>query len=195
MKQYVSIKNTITELSTENSGFYGVRFGALGEPYITFYKDRFNVLCFDAKTCSKVFGFIHRTTVITIEISCQTLKVNFFSKGTEQGTSFAVVINDTDYSTRHMTTQDALVLIKRELISNCMDKLLELPSRRRKALCVMLWSINDEHVTKYKIGSRYKLIKHRGRLRLLFGDTIASDVNCIEELTKDMFVHHYPALV
>lgn len=195
MKQDVSIKNTITELSTENSGFYGIRFGALGEPYITFYKDRFNVLCFDAKTCSKVFGFIHRTTAITIEISCQTLKVNFFSKGSEQGTSFAIVINETDYTTRHMSASDVLILIKRELISNCMDKLLELPSRRRKALCSMLWLINDEHVTKYKIGPRYKLIKHRGRLRLLFGDSIASDVNCMEELTKDMFVHQYPACV
>ncbi len=195
MKQDVSMKDVITELSTENSGFYGIRFGALGEPYVTFYKERFNVLGFDAKLCSKIFGFIHRSTAITIEISCQTLKVNFFSKGCETGNSFAVVINETDYTTRHMSSSDTLILIKREIISNCMDKLLELPSRRRKALCALLWLINDEHVTKYKIGSRYKLVKHRGRLRLLFGDSIASDVNCVEELTKDMFVNQYPACV
>lgn len=195
MKTDVSMKDVITELDTQNSGFYGVRFGGLGEPYITFYKDRFSVLCFDAKTCSKVFGFIHRTTAITIEISCQTLKVNFFSKGVEQGTSFAIVINDTDYTTRSMSPPDALILIKRELISNCMDKMLDLPSRRRKALCAMIGLINDEHVTQYKVGTRYKLVKHRGRLRLLFGDVIASDVNCMEELTKDMFIHQQLACV
>ena len=193
MKKDVSIKDVITELNTDNTGFYGVRFGGLGEPYITFYKERFNVLCFDAKTCTKVFGFIHRTTAITIEISCQTLKVNFYSKGYEQGTSFAVVINESDYTTRSMSCSDILILIKRELISNCMDKILDLPSRRRKALCAMVGLINDEHVTKYKIGPRYKLVKHRGRLRLLFGEIIASDVNCMEELTKDMFLHQHLA--
>ena len=195
MKQDVSIKNIITELSTENSGFYGIRFGTLGEPYITFYKDRFNVLGFDAKLCTKVFGFIHRSTVITIEISCQTLKVNFFSKGCETGNVFAVAIDDTDYTSLNMSASDALILIKREIISNCMDKILGLPSRRRKALCAMLQLINDEHVTKYKIDQRYKLVKYRGRLRLMFGDSIASDVNCMEELTKDMFVNHHPTCV
>lgn len=195
MKKDVSMKDTITELSTDNTGFYGVRFGALGEPYITLYKDRFNLLGFDAKLCAKVFGFIHRSTAITIEISCQTLKLTFFSKGCEIGNSFAIAVNETDYITRNMNQSDALIFIKREIISNCMDKILDLPSRRRKALCALLSLINDEHVTKYKIGSRYKLIKHRGRLRLLFGDNIASDVNCMEELTKDMFVHHYLASV
>lgn len=192
MKKDVSMKDSITELSTENSGFYGVRFGRLSEPYITFYKERYGLLCFDAKTCAKIFGFIHRSTAITIEISCQTLKVTFFSKANPSGDEFAIVINNTDYTTKSMTGDDALVLIKRELLSNAMDKILDLPSRRRKALCSMLSLIDDRHVSKYKIGQRYQLVKHRGRYRLFFGDKIASDVNYIEELTKDMFRHQYP---
>jgi hypothetical protein len=130
-----------------------------------------------------MYGFLYRTTGIIVGVGLKQLSVWV---GRNDGTIEANFDIPSNWSAADIDCH--LKYIKESILSD-MYNLLLLKSRRRRCIIRALNKIDDDPITQYPIGENYRLVKHRGRYRVMRGNTIACDVDCLEQLTIDHFKH------
>lgn len=142
-----------------------------------------NTIIGNSRHYLEMYGYLYRTTGIIVGVGKDKISVWV---GRPDGTfeaNFTIPC-----STNPKSPDDHLKVIKQAIISD-MSNLLLLKSRRRRCMIRALEKINDGEITQYGIGDSYRLVKHHGRYRVMRFNSIACDVDCMEQLTTDHFRH------
>lgn len=146
-----------------------------------------------AHSCSLCVGYHWKRHSVLFNVIREPqgygIMINCWSMTTDRCTPRRVPVKVEGNPLGWVSEQIALQYLKRWLLGEGLYTLAGLAPRVRKMIYQMLEAIDDEHVTNYYPGAKYRLSKHNGRWRISHDGKVCLDVVHLNMITQDNLYH------